>query len=196
MSEIRFNLLPHRRMSRNLAWRIFARQAAAISSVALLCSLLGMLAMLRAVSMKTDFNRELTEEIKLLSPQYEESLRLEQQYRRMVVRQGVIEDLDARRSTSVLILNDMATAVPREIYLSRMSEDGVKFIVEGRSLEAAAIARFIERLSTSGNLREITLGEIRIQEAEGSAPYHFVISGKVRLVNATQAAAFATELVR
>jgi Tfp pilus assembly protein PilN len=116
-------------------------------------------------------------------PQYERSLNLEQQYQRMVMRQKVIEGLDARRSTSVLILNDLAAALPREVYLVRLSEDGFNFSLEGRSVEAAAIARFLEQLAHSAHLQQITLGELRVQDPDDNAVYQFSIAGKVRLTN-------------
>ena len=183
MMDIRFNLLPHRQMSRDLAWQIFARQATIAAFGALLMTALGSLVMESSNASKMSFHQALIEANQRMEPRVEQSLRLEQQYQRMVLRQKVIERLDARRSTSVLILNDLAAALPREVYLLRLSEDGENFEVEGKSVDAAAIARFLERLANSAYLQQIRLGEIRIQETEGMAAYQFSITGKVRLAN-------------
>lgn len=183
MMETRFNLLPHRQMSRDLAWRIFARQATMAACSALLMAALGRLHMERSNASEMSFQQALIEANQRMEPRYEQSLRLEQEYQRMVLRQKVIEGLDARRSTSVLILNDLAAALPREVYLLRLSEDGKNFEVEGKSVDAAAIARFLERLANSAYLQQIRLGEIRIQDPEGMAAYQFSITGKVRLAN-------------
>ncbi|MBU3668162.1 MAG: hypothetical protein FGM53_06495 [Rhodocyclaceae bacterium] len=183
MMDVRFNLLPHRRMSQDLAWRVFARQVTVTASAALVITALGALVMQRSNSDQVSFQQALIEENRRLVPEYEESLRVEQQYQRMVLRQKVIEGLDARRSTSVLILNDLAAALPREVYLLRLSEDGQLFEVEGKSVDAAAIARFLERLANSAYLEQVTLGEIRTQDSDGIAAYQFSITGKVRLAN-------------
>jgi Tfp pilus assembly protein PilN len=73
--------------------------------------------------------------------------------------------------------------LPREIYLLRIEEDGVVFRVEGRSAEASAIARFLERLSSSLYLKDIILGEVKTQDPDSSAPYLFSLEGTVRLAN-------------
>ena len=183
MMDVRFNLLPHRRMSQDLAWRVFARQVTVTASAALVITALGALVMQRSNSDQVSFQQALIEENRRLVPEYEESLRVEQQYQRMVLRQKVIEGLDARRSTSVLILNDLAAALPREVYLLLLSEDGQLFEVEGKSVDAATIARFLERLANSAYLEQVTLGEIRTQDSDGIAAYQFSITGKVRLAN-------------
>lgn len=169
MTNERFNLLPHRQMSQQQAWRDFARQATAAACAACLITAVGLLVIQRSISTAAEFNRELSEANYLMAPRHEESRRLEEQYQRMVLRQRVIEGLDARRSTSVLILNDLAAALPREVYLLRLSENGSDFLVEGRAVDAVAIARFLERLSTSAYLQEIKLGEIRMQGPEAVA---------------------------
>lgn len=183
MRNTRFNLLPHRQMSKDVVRRVFARQAAVSICAGLLVSAVGALVIDRSISTKRNFIDELGQTIESMVPEYEESLRLEQQYQRLVLRQKVIERLDARRSTSVLILNDLATALPKEVYLLRMSEDGLDFTVDGKSIDVLAIARFFERLSASNYLQEVKLGEIRIQDQDDVAAYSFSIAGKVQLPN-------------
>lgn len=186
MTGARFNLLPHREMSRRHAWRVFSRQAIVAVCAALLVALVGTWVAHNSVANEISYRQELIQAIQHMAPLYEESLELEKHYQKMVQRQKVIEGLDARRSTSVLILNDVATALPREIFLLRISEDGLDFVVEGKSVNAAAVARFLERLSDSAYLQQMTLGELRIKDPETSAPYQFSIAGKVRLANDVQ----------
>lgn len=183
MIEPRFNLMPHRQMKRDIAWRTFSRQALVTICAALLLTVTGILLINKWISNKSDFGNELADAIQKITPDYNESLSLEQQYQRMLVRQKMIEALDARRSTSVLILNDLATALPREVYLTRISEDGTSFTTEGRPVDAEAAARFFERLSLSAYLHTVRLGEIRAQESEAGTAYYFSISAKVNLVN-------------
>lgn len=174
-------------MSSDLAWRVFARQIGVVSMLAAILSILGTSVIHRMAANEADFGHGLTISINNLLPRFEESLSLERQSKQMLQRQRVIESLDARRSTSVLILNDLASALPKDIYLLRITEDGSQFTVEGRAIDPTAIARFLEKLSASAYLREMTLGEIRFQESDSVAPYQFAMAGKVRLVNAVVA---------
>lgn len=170
-------------MSRDLAWRVFARQIGAVSLLAAMLSVIGALIIYRMAANRADFSHGLTIAINTLLPRFEESTRLERQSKQMLQRQRVIESLDARRTTSVLILNDLAGALPKDIYLLRITEDGSQFTVDGRAMDPMAIARFLENLSASAYLKEMTLGEIRFQESDSVVPYQFAMTGKVRLVN-------------
>ena len=133
--------------------------------------------------MATSFSKALTLAITDQMPRYEASRGLRSQYQKMLQRQNLIEGLDARRSTTVLLMNDVSDALPREVSLVRLEEDGTIFRLEGKASEAAAIAKLVEHLSNSDYLREIVLGEVRAQEFETSAPYAFTLEGKVRLAN-------------
>ncbi|MBU3657360.1 MAG: PilN domain-containing protein [Rhodocyclaceae bacterium] len=183
MKDHRFNLLPHRQIARGRALRVFLRQAAACVLSALACAIVGLILIKTRISGASAFNQELAIAIEAKLPSYEESRRLHGQYQQMLKRQNLIEGLDARRSTTVLLMNDVADALPREIYLLRIEEDGVVFRVEGRSAEASAIARFLERLSSSLYLKDIILGEVKTQDPDSSAPYLFSLEGTVRLAN-------------
>lgn len=186
MTNARFNLMPHRAQARKDAWRIFARQSLVTAGLAIVFSLTGMMLINLSASKRVAFNHTLDSAIQSLQPRVQESIRLDAQYQSMLQRQKIIEDLDARRSTSVLILNDLASALPREVYLTRLFEDGARFTLEGKSMDPSAIARFLEKLSASSYLYELNLGEIRLKEQESMAPYGFILSGKVRLANATE----------
>lgn len=196
MNDQRFNLLPHRQIARSRAWRVFLRQVTACVLVALTSVLAGWGLAQARISSVSAFNRELATAIADLQPKYEESRRLHRQYQQMVKRQNLIEGLDARRSTTVLLMNDVAGSLPREIYLVRIEEDGVVFRVEGRSVEASAIAGFLERLSASLYLKEIVLGEIKTQELDAAAPYLFTLEAKVRLANDVVVAHRSSERAR
>jgi Tfp pilus assembly protein PilN len=177
----RFNLLPHRQILRQYAGQILLRQAIASVVAAVLCTVAGLGLIQMRVAMVDGFNQSLAAEMAGQAASYEEARRLRGQYQKMLERQRLIEALDARRSTSVLLLNDVAESMPQDVYLVRVEEDGVVFRLEGRATEAGAIARFLERLAGSSYLNDLVLGEVKNQEPESSAPYLFSLEGKVRL---------------
>ena len=183
MTDRRFNLLPHRQMARARVWQVFLRQALASAVGALMIVVGGVVLIRMQVSAADAFNQTLASELEKQLPRYQESRRLREQYQKMLQRQSLIEGLDARRSTSVLLLNDLAEAMPQNVYLTRLEEDGSRFRVEGRAVEASAIAKFLETLSASVYLGGLVLGEVKTQDQGASAPYLFSLEGKVRLSN-------------
>lgn len=120
MSGQRFNLLPHRQMARNRAWRIFTRQVTVASAAAVLVG--GFVDVLIDIQKEGEvrFTQTILAEIDALSLEFETSRRLESEYQRMLKRQHLIETLDSRRSTSILILNHLIDALPRDVYLTRL----------------------------------------------------------------------------
>lgn len=179
MSGQRFNLLPHRQMARNRAWRIFTRQVTVASAAAVLVG--GFVDVLIDIQKEGEvrFTQTILAEIDALSLEFETSRRLESEYQRMLKRQHLIETLDSRRSTSILILNHLIDALPRDVYLTRVEENGEQFVVEGRAVDAGSIARFFELLAQSRYLKQMTLGDIRAAEPESTAPFQFTFAGAV-----------------
>ncbi len=181
MINQRFNLLPHRQMS--LAWsrKVLLRQMVVVSGLAILLVLLGQGWIYLQLSHVDEFGKTLDAEIGSLLPDYRQSANLRQQYAQLLARQHLIESLDARRSTSVLLLADVADALTGQIYLTRLAEDGERFRVEGRSVDNSEIARFLERLSASDYLTDVMLNEIRNQDQDAAAAFQFSINARVRL---------------
>ena len=183
MTSPRFNLLPHRQIATQYAGQVLLRQAIVSIVAALLCATAGLGLIQMRIAMVDGFNQALAAEMTDQAPSYAEARRLRGQYQKMLERQQLIEALDARRSTTVLLLNDVAESMPQDIYLVRIEEDGVVFRIEGRASEAGAIARFLERLAGSAYLKDLALGEVKTQEPESTAPYLFSLAGEVRLSN-------------
>lgn len=167
----------------SLAWsrKVLLRQMVVVSGLAILLVLLGQGWIYLQLSHVDEFGKTLDAEIGSLLPDYRQSANLRQQYAQLLARQHLIESLDARRSTSVLLLADVADALTGQIYLTRLAEDGERFRVEGRSVDNSEIARFLERLSASDYLTDVMLNEIRNQDQDAAAAFQFSINARVRL---------------
>lgn len=181
MSSQRFNLLPHRQLYVSWSRKVLLRQLTVVSGVAILLVLLGQGWLYLRLDHVKEIGKTLDAEIGTLLPDYRQVANLRQQYAQLLTRQRLIESLDARRSTSVLLLGDVADALPGQIYLTRLEEDGARFMVEGRAIDNSDIARFLERLSASDYLTDVVLNEIRSQEQDAAAPFQFSIHARVRL---------------
>ena len=185
ISQQRFNLLPHRQMANRVALRLLGRQLVLVGGFALFLVVLGALVLHWQLAQTVAMNEALNAAIAESLPEYRQAERLQARYTNLLQRQQLIERLDARRSTSVLLLADVADALPQQAYLTRLEENGELFTVEGRAVDSAAIARFMEKLSGSAYLAETSLKEIQAQNADKDAvaPFQFLIAGRVLLLN-------------
>lgn len=177
----RFNLLPHRSFRETRARQVLARQIALVSVVAFMSALLINSAVGLKVNYLQAYNLKLQSLVDQLVPSFQESQQLMKLRDDMLEKQQVLERLDARRSTSVLILNDVAQALPQDVYLTRLEEDGDRFRLEAKSVNSASVVRFFEAIVQSERLIGLALEEIRTQDGEHAAPYVFAINGQVKL---------------
>lgn len=177
----RFNLLPHRAQKQIWERRVLMRQIGLVLLLAFLVALVIHCVIVARLNYLEAYNGGLRSAVEKILPDFRASQQVRKQRDDMLERQKVLEKLDARRSTSVMILEDIARALPQDVYLTRLEEDGERFRLEGRSLNNAAIAKLFESLLGSERLSGLALEEIRMQEAESLAPYVFLIIGNVKL---------------
>ena len=172
-------------MANRMALRFLVRQVMLVGGLAIFLAALGSLylhwRLAQTIAMDEVLNVAIAESL----PEYRQAGRLQARYTYLVQRQQLIERLDARRSTSVLLLADVADALPQQAYLTRLEENGEIFMVEGRAVDSAVIARFMEKLSGSAYLAETSLKEIQAPNADkdAAAPLQFLIAGRVLLLN-------------
>ncbi|MGI9141950.1 MAG: PilN domain-containing protein [Fluviibacter sp.] len=177
----RFNLLPHRMQKQMWQKRVLGRQVSRVLLLAFLTALLIHGIVVTRLDYLESYNNSLQSAVTQMLPAYREAQQFVKQRDDMLERQKVLERLDARRSTSVMILDDVARAMLPEVYLTRLEEDGERFRLEGKAVNNAAIANFYESIVKSERLTALALEEIHVQEGESLAPYVFLINGKVRL---------------
>lgn len=180
----RFNLLPHRAQKQMWQKRTLVRQVGLVLVLALLTAMFIHVSIVARLNYLEAYNREMQSALLKIIPEARASQQLLKQRDDMLERQKVLEGLDARRSTSVMILDDVARALPPDVYLIRLEEDGERLRLEGKAVSNVTIAKFFESLVRSERLSGLALEEIRMQEGEGPAPYVFLINGKVILAGA------------
>ena len=172
-------------MANRVALRLLGRQVVLVGGFSILLVALGALYLHWQLAQTVAMNEALNAAIAESLPEYRHADRLQARYTNLLQRQQLIERLDARRSTSVLLLADVADALPQQAYLTRLEENGEIITVEGRAVDSAAIARFMEKLSGSAYLAETSLKEIQSLNADKDAvaPFQFLIVGRVLLLN-------------
>ena len=177
----RFNLLPHRAQKQMWHKRALARQVGLVLTFAFLTAMLIHVCILARLDYLEAYNRELQFALMQIIPASRASQQLLKQREDMLERQKVLERLDARRSASVMILDDVARALPSDVYLTRLEEDGEMIRLEGKAVSNVTIVKFFESLVKSERLSGLALEEIRTQEGEGTTPYLFLINGRIIL---------------
>lgn len=182
----RFNLMPHRQMAEALSRRVLGRQVGIAGLAGMICASAGAMVLERQLADSTLAGQKLGDAVAELAPLSRESKQMEQRFAGMLQRQRLIEALDARRSTSVLLLADVAESMSSRLYLVRFEENGERFVVEGRAVNAITAGHFFNRLAGSEFLYGLELEEIRLVDQDAPAPYQFRISALVKLKGASR----------
>jgi type IV pilus assembly protein PilN len=177
----RFNLLPHQAMRRQWGLRVLGRQLFVTSMLGCLIALAALQVQWYRIEYVEGFNKALTDEILAQMPDYKKAQSLLAERASLLEKKAVLERVDARRTTSVLIMADLVRSRPDGLYFTKLEENGESFRVEGRSIGGDAIARFFERVTASGHIRDLVLEEIQLAEQDAMRLYGFVMHGRVNL---------------
>lgn len=177
----RFNLLPHRQMRRRWALRVLARQIGVTTALGIGFS--GLITVF--LELQNDYEEGYNKTLNAITIQqhspYKQATALIAQRDSLIKKKEILERVDARRTTSVLIMNDIARNRPDGVYLTRMNENGDSFNIEGRALTSEAVAKMFERMASSENIDGLVLEEVQWVDQNINA-YAFLMKGRVRLV--------------
>ena len=80
---------------------------------------------------------------------------------------AVIATLEKSRSGPVRILDEIATRIPKRLWLTKLSMKGGVLRLAGVSLDAEIVAAFLTELEESPIISRVELEETRLQEMEG-----------------------------
>ncbi len=181
----RFNLLPHRELKRRWLQRVLGRQIFVASGIGVVLALIGLLAISLHVAYLSAYNKVLTEALAEQAVPFSSAQKLLAQRTALSDRKTILERVDARRTTSVLIMNDVVRSRPEGLYLTRLEENGDAFRLEGRAGGSESIAKFFERMSEAGNINALHLEEIQLIPLSTGSLYGFAMHGKVHLLDVT-----------
>jgi type IV pilus assembly protein PilN len=177
----RFNLLPHRQMMRRRTQLVLARQVAVTAMLGVALS--GLAAGLIDLQNEYEegYNKTLNERIIRDHSSYKRATELIARRDSLTDKKRILERVDARRTTSVLIMNDLLKSRPDGLYLTRLIENGDSLIIEGLALTSDAVATMFERMTRSENIDDLVLEEVQWVEQTMNA-FAFSMRGRVRLV--------------
>jgi type IV pilus assembly protein PilN len=160
---IRINLLPHREAKRKARRQQFYVLLGLISVLAGLIWFLGFSFINRQITAQNEANEFLKREIAGLDKEISEIKKIQEQTNALLARKRVIEDLQANRSETVHLFNELAKQVPEGIYLRTLAQAGQLITITGYAQSNARITTLMNNLDESPLLEKSTLVETKAE---------------------------------
>ena len=189
---IRINLLPVREARRQANLRqqgIFL--SAAVGLAALVCIWMH----LSIKSAQRTQNKQINaskQELQQLEATRKEVDRFRKEKEEIERKLAVIVELEQSRQGPVRILAEIATRIPKRVWLTGLEMNAGIIELEGVSLDAEIVAAFMATLGESEFISGIELDETRLEEQDGLKLNTFTINGRYGFGKQQLAAAGAT----
>lgn len=158
---IRINLLPHREEKRKARRQQFYVLLGLVSVLAGVIWFLGFSIINREINVQNEKNEFLKREIAALDKEIAEIKKIQEQTNALLARKRVIEALQANRTETVHLFNELAKQVPEGIYLRTLTQAGNKLSLTGIAQSNARITTLMNNLDESPLLENSTLVETK-----------------------------------
>lgn len=158
---IRINLLPHREEKRKARRQQFYVLLGLVSVLAAVIWFLGFSLINRETNVQNEKNEFLKREVASLDKEIAEIKKIQEQTNALLARKRVIEALQANRTETVHLFNELAKQVPEGIYLRTLTQAGNRLTLTGVAQSNARITTLMNNLDQSPLLESSTLVETR-----------------------------------
>ncbi len=168
MSTVRINLLPHRAQKRAARQRQFISLiiSLAVLGLATVALVHGILAL--RIEKQQERNSILKTEIAKLDEQIKEIDRLREQIQAVLARKQVVETLQANRSETVHLLDQLVRQLPDGVYLRSIKQVGEKVTLIGYAQSNARVSTLMRNIEASPWLGNPQLVEVQLVPAPGA----------------------------
>jgi type IV pilus assembly protein PilN len=158
---IRINLLPHREEKRKARRQQFYVMLGLVSVLAAVIWFLGFSVINREINVQNEKNEFLKREVASLDKEIAEIKKIQEQTNALLARKRVIEALQANRTETVHLFNELAKQVPEGIFLRTLIQTGNRITLTGVAQSNARITTLMNNLDESPLLENSTLVETR-----------------------------------
>jgi type IV pilus assembly protein PilN len=158
---IRINLLPHREERRKTLRQQFYAFSGLVAVLAGAVWFVGYGYLNNKIDQQAAKNAFLKKEIAVLDQQIEEIKKLKEQTESLLARKQVIESLQANRSETVHLFNELARRLPVGIYLRSIKQEQQKITLIGYAQSNARVSTLMYNLDESPVLERPVLVEIK-----------------------------------
>jgi type IV pilus assembly protein PilN len=155
------NLLPPREEKRKARRQQFYVLLGLVSVLAAVIWFLGFSIINREINVQNEKNEFLKREIASLDKEIAEIKKIQEQTNALLSRKRVIEALQANRTETVHLFNELAKQVPEGIYLRTLNQTGNRLALTGVAQSNARITTLMNNLDESPLLENSTLVETR-----------------------------------
>jgi type IV pilus assembly protein PilN len=178
----RINLLPWREEARRERQRQFMLSALMTAVLGVILVFLIGLVFDQKIAHQEARNQSIQQEIGKLQARIRRIEQLEQTRNRLLSRKRVIEDLQASRSLTVEMLDQLAKSIPVGVTLSRIAQQALNVSLGGNSQSNARVSAYLQSLEQNPLFNNPELDYVRTAETPASAtePYEFSIDVKLR----------------
>lgn len=178
----KINLLPWREELRQERQRQFAMSALLTAITGVVIVFLVSLAFDRAINQQNARNQTIQSEINRLQVQIRRIAELEETRARLLSRKQIIEELQASRSLTVEMLDQLAKTIPMGVTLNSISQQGMNLRLAGTSQSNARVSAYLQSLADNELFVDPDLGFVRAaEEPENSQePFDFSLAVKLR----------------
>ncbi len=158
---IRINLLPHREAKRKAQRQQFYALSGLVSVLAGVIWFAGFTYIDAQIDRQSEKNAFLKKEIAELNKQIDEIKKLKEQTEALLARKQVIESLQANRSETVHLFNELARQLPTGIYLRSIKQEKQKITLVGYAQSNARVSTLMNNLDASPVLERPELVQIK-----------------------------------
>lgn len=158
---IRVNLLPHREERRKTLRQQFYALSGLVAISAGVIWFIGFSFINNLIDRQTEKNSFLKSEIAVLDKQIAEINKLKEQTDSLLKRKQVIEALQANRSETVHLFNELARQLPPGVYLNSIKQAGPQITLVGYAQSNARVSTLMHNLDESPILERPNLIEIK-----------------------------------
>lgn len=186
---IRINLLPHRAEKRKTLRQQFFALSGVVAVLAGIIWFVGFSYIDGQIERQSEKNTFLKNEIAALDKQIEEIKKLKEQTDLMLSRKQVIEALQANRSETVHLFNELAKQLPSGISLRTIKQEGQKITLTGYAQSNARVSTLMHNLDESPALERPVLLEIKAGTFDKRRISEFILTVQMTRQTSTDAGA-------
>jgi type IV pilus assembly protein PilN len=178
----RINLLPWREEQRRERQRHFMSNLAMTAVLGIILVFLVWVVFERKIDHQQSRNAVVQSEIRLLETRIKRIDELERTRARLISRKQVIERLQASRSMTVELLDNLAKSIPVGVTLTTTRQQGPTLALAGSSQSNARVSAYLRQLEQNDLFLDPELGFVRSAPTPVTTtePYVFNIKVKVR----------------
>lgn len=172
----RINLLPWREAARQQRRKDFLTAGGLAATTTLLLAVGVHIFFEGRISYQETRNRYLQDQITVLNRRIQEIKDLEKTKADLLARMNVIQQLQKSRPGIVRLFDELVSALPEGVYLTKIEQTGRTMVIEGRAQSNARVSALMGKIEGSQSIGQPRLMLIENKDQTGTGLSHFRLS--------------------